>query len=178
VTGITRAATSIVAVSGPAASADTPRVPDAKPKAKGERFGRLVGAVLIAEGVLVAIIRFLGVVYLVASEAYAADRFRTPLPDFLPWLTSTVVVSFVLVWAGSFLRRNPSGAWREVGAAAQLDLIAAGFFNFVALYVAVSGLIRSPSSIEAALTWIVLGLTSLFVISGLVLDAGRGRSPD
>jgi hypothetical protein len=148
------------------------------PNTTRERLGLAVGATLITEGVLVAIVRFLAVVYVVASEAYSADRFRTPLPDFLPWVTSTVIVTFVLVWAGSFHRRNPSGAWREVGAAAQLDLTSAGFFNFVALYSAVSGLIRSPSSIEAALTWIVLGLTSLFVISGLVLDAGRGRSPD
>jgi hypothetical protein len=115
-------------------------------------------------------------VYVVASEAYNADRFHTPLSDLLSWAAITIGVSFVLVWAGSFLRRNPAGAWREVGTQAKLDLLAAGFFNFVALYVAVSGLIRSPSSTEGALTWVVLGLTSLFVISGLVLDGARGRT--
>lgn len=145
---------------------------------KAERVGRLVGALLVAEGALFAIVRFLALVYVVAREAYSADRFRTPLPDFLPWVVITVAVSFVLVWAGSFLRRNPAGAWREIGPPAQLDLLAAGFFNFVALYAGVSGLVQSPSSIEAALTWVVLGLTSFFVIVGLVLDARRGRSPD
>lgn len=140
------------------------------------RFGRLVGAILIAEGVLVAILRFLALVYVVASEAYSADRFRTPLPEFLPWVLITVVVSFVLLWAGSFLRRTPYGAWREVGLDARLDLIAACLLNIGALAWAMSGLARSPLTIEAALTWVALGVASLLAIVGLVRDAAHGRS--
>ena len=145
------------------------------PKAKGERSGRLVGATLITEGVLVAILRFLAVVYLVASEAYSADRFRTPLPNFLPWVTSTVVASVVLVWAGSFLR-PPEGAWADVGSAARVDLVAAFLLNAIALVWAVSGLAGSPSGVEASLTWIALGVASLLVIVGLVRDALVRRS--
>jgi hypothetical protein len=36
------------------------------------RFARFVGAILIAQGVLVAILRLLSFVYVVASEAYNA----------------------------------------------------------------------------------------------------------
>src|SRR4249919_2332302 len=89
---------------------DTHRVP----VARGARFGRVVGAILITEGVLVAILRFLSLVYVVASEAYNADRFRTPLSHFLPSVLISGAVAFALVWAGSFLRREPSGAWAQV----------------------------------------------------------------
>ena len=139
------------------------------PDTKGDWFGRMVGAILIAEGVLVAILRFLALVYVVASEAYAADRFRTPLPSFLPWVLITVAVSLVLVWAGSFFRRAPTGAWRSVGVNARIDLVAACLLNVAALVWAVIGLARSPSTVEASLTWIVLGLVSLLAI-------GRARS--
>jgi hypothetical protein len=148
------------------------------PDVKRERFGRLVGAILIAEGVLVAILRFLALVYVVASEAYNADRFRTPLPSFLPWVLITVAVSFALVWAGSFLRRAPEGAWAEVGLDARIDLVAACVLNVGALVRAVFGLARSPSSVEASLTSIALGVASLLVIVGLARDAGFRRSAD
>ena len=141
------------------------------PVTKDERVGRFVGATLITEGVLVAIVRFLALVYVVASEAYNADRFRTPLPDFLPWVLITVAVSFVLVWAGSFLRRTPTGAWREVGSAARIDLVAACLLNVAALVRAASGLARSPSTLEGLLTWIVLAVVSLVTIAGIVRDA-------
>jgi hypothetical protein len=141
------------------------------PVAKDERVGRVVGAVLITEGVLVAILRFLALVYVVASEAFNADRFRTPLPDFLPWVLITVAVSFVLVWAGSFLRRAPTGAWRDVGVYARLDLVAACLLNVGALLWAASGLARSPSTAEGWLTWIVLAVASLVTIAGIVRDA-------
>jgi hypothetical protein len=150
-----------------------PRVPETK----RERFGRLVGGILITEGVVVAIPRFLTLVYVVASEAYSADRFRTPLPDFIPWVLITVAVSGALVWAGSLLRRAPGGAWGEVGLAARIDLVAACLLNLAALAWAASGLRRSPSTIEGSLTWIALGLVSLLSIVGLVRDALR-RSAD
>ena len=140
------------------------------PVAKDERVGRLVGAILITEGVLVAILRFLALVYVVASEAFNADRFRTPLPDFLPWVLITVAVSFVLVWAGSFLRRAPTGAWRDVGVDARIDLVAACLLNVGALVWAVSGLARSPSAMEGWLTWIALAVASLVTIAGIVRD--------
>ena len=57
-------------------------------KDRGERFGLLVGAILVTEGVLVAILRFLALVYVVASEAYNADRFRTPLSHFIPGISA------------------------------------------------------------------------------------------
>jgi hypothetical protein len=143
-----------------------------------EPFGRLLGAILIAEGVLVAILRFLALVYVVASEAYNADRFRTPLPGFLPWVLITVAVSFVLVWAGSFFRRTPEGAWAEVGLSARVDLGVACLLNVGALAWAVSALARSPSTVEASMTWIALGVASFLTIVGLVRDATSHRSAD
>jgi hypothetical protein len=147
------------------------------PVAKNERVGRFVGAILITEGVLVAILRFLALVYVVASEAYNADRFRTPLPDLLPWVAITVAVSFVLVWAGSFLRRAPTGAWRDLGVDARIDLIAACLLNIGALVWAASGLVRSPSTAEGWITWIVLAAVSLLTIAGILRDA-LVRRPD
>jgi hypothetical protein len=141
------------------------------PVTRDERVGRAVGAILITEGVLVAILRFLALVYVVSSEAFNADRFRTPLPDFFPWVLVTVAVSFVLVWAGSFLRRAPSGAWRDVGIDARIDLIAACLLNVGALVWAAAGLGRSPSTVEGWLTWIVLAVASLATIAGIVRDA-------
>ncbi len=141
------------------------------PVAKDERVGRVVGAVLITEGVLVAILRFLALVYTVSSEAFNADRFRTPLPDFLPSVLITVAVSLVLVWAGSFLRRAPTGAWRDIGLDARIDLVAACLLNVGALLWAAAGLARSPSTVEGWLTWIVLAVASLATIAGIVRDA-------
>ncbi len=151
---------------------DTHRMPDAR----GGRFGRVVGAILITEGVLVAILRFLSLVYVLASEAYNADRFRTPLSHFLPSVLISGMVAFVLVWAGSFLRREPSGAWAEVGPAARVALVAACLLNVAALAAAVDGLVRSPATVEGSLAWIAIGLTSLVAIVGLVRDVVRGRA--
>jgi predicted transporter len=151
---------------------DTHRVPDAG----GERFGRIVGATLITEGVLVAILRFLSLVYVVASEAYNADRFRTPLSHYLPSVVITTVASIVLVWAGSFLRREPTGAWAEVGLNGRIALVAACLLNLAALATAVSGLIRSPATVEGALAWIAIAVLSVVVIAGLVRDVMRSRA--
>jgi predicted transporter len=150
-------------------------VPAAR-SARGGRFGRFVGAILITEGVLVAILRFLSLVYVVASEAYNADRFRTPLSNFLPWVLITIVVAFVLVWAGSFLRREPTGAWAEVGPAARVAIVAAGALNVAALATAVFGLAGSPATVEGALTWIAIAVASAVAILGIVRDVMRSRA--
>jgi uncharacterized membrane protein len=151
-------------------------VPDAGARANGERVGRLVGATLIAEGVLVAILRLLSLVYAVASEAYNADRFRTPLSNYLPWVLLSILVAFGLVWAGSFLRREPTGAWVDVGLDARVVLVVAGVLNLMVLVVAVSGLVRGPATVEGVLTWMAIVVTSLVVIAGLVMDVRRSRS--
>jgi hypothetical protein len=151
---------------------DTHRVP----AARSGRFGRFVGATLITEGVLVAILRFLSLVYVVASEAYNADRFRTPLSHFLPSVLIAAVAAFVLVWAGSFLRREPTGAWAEVGRDARVVLVAAGLINVAALATAVAGLMGSPATVEGALTWVVIAVSSVVAIVGLVRDVVRSRA--
>lgn len=150
---------------------DTHRVPDAR----GERFGRFAGALLITEGVLVAILRFISLVYVVASEAYNADRFRTPLSHHLPSVLVATVAAFALVWSGSFLRREPKGAWAAVGTDARVALVAAGLLNAAALTIAVSGMIRSPASVEELLAWVAIAATSGVVIVGLLRDALRSR---
>jgi len=132
---------------------------------------------LVTEGVLVAILRFLSFVYVVASEAYNADRFRTPMADFLPSLLIAAAATFVLIWAGSFLRREPAGAWAVVGLDARVALVAAGLLNVAALATAVEGLARSPATVEASLTWIAIAVVAVVVIIGLVLDIRRSRAP-
>jgi hypothetical protein len=152
-------------------------VPDAENDSK-ERLGRLVGSILIAEGLLIAILRFLALVYVVASQAYTADRFRTPLRSFIPWVVITTAASLALVWAGSFFRRAPDGAWSQIGLDARVDLIAALLLNVAALVWAVSGLIRSPSTPEASLTWVALVAMSFLVVVGLVRDMLRRPPAD
>ena len=151
---------------------DTHRVP----AARSGRFGRFVGAILITEGVLVAILRFLSLVYVVASEAYNADRFRTPLSHFLPSLLIAAAAAFVLVWAGSFLRREPTGAWADVGPVARVVLVASGLLNVAALGTAVAGLVASPATVEGALTWIAIAAAAVVAIVGLVRDVVRSRT--
>jgi len=154
----------IVIAPGPT---DTPRMLIAK----RAWVGRLVGAILIAEGIVVAILRLLTLVYTVASEAYSADRFRTPLPRFLPWVLISIGVTALLVWAGSLLRRAPEGAWAGVGVDARIDLAAACLLNVGALVSAALGLARSPSTVEGWLTWIAIALVSLGAVIGLARDA-------
>ena len=146
------------------------------PERRGGRFGLLVGAILITEGVLVAMLRFLSLVYVVASQAYNADRFRTPLSHFLPSVLIAGVVTFVLVWAGSFLRREPTGAWADVGTDARVVLVLAGVLNVASLARAVAGLIASPATVEGALAWIAITMTSVVAIAGLVRDVVRSRA--
>jgi hypothetical protein len=152
-------------------------VPDAENDSK-QRLSRLVGSILIAEGLLLAILRFLALVYVVASQAYTADRFRTPLRNFIPLVVITIAASLALVWAGSFLRRAPDGAWSRIGVHARVDLIAALLLNVAALVWAVSGLIRSPSTAEGSLMWVVLGAASLLVVVGLARDMRRRPPAD
>ena len=144
--------------------------------ARSGRIGRFVGAILITEGVFVAILRFLSLVYVVASEAYNADRFRTPLSHFLPSVLIAAVAAFVLVWAGSFLRREPTGAWAEVGRDARVVLVAAGLLNVAGLATAVAGLMGSPATLEGALTWVVIAVSSVVAIVGLVRDVVLSRA--
>jgi hypothetical protein len=138
---------------------------------KRARAGRLVGWILITEGVLVAIIRLVTIMYVLASEAYSADRFRTPRARLLLWFVFTVALSLALVWAGSFLRREPDGAWRRLGVGGRFDLAAASLFNLVALVWAVVGMVGSPATFEGWVTWIAIGVVTLLSIVGLVLDA-------
>src|SRR5207244_2454634 len=116
------------------------------------------GGIRMAEGVLVAIIRLVTIAYVLASEAYSADRFRTPRARLLLWLVVTVALSIALVWAGSLLNREPDGAWRRLGVLGRIDLAAACLFNLVALVRAVVGLADSPATAEGWVTWIVIGL--------------------
>jgi hypothetical protein len=87
-----------------------------------------------------------------------------------------MVVTFVLVWAGSFLRREPAGAWAQVGLNARIALVAACMLNVTALAIAVAGIVGLPATVEASLAWIAIGVTSLVVIVGLVRDVARSRA--
>ena len=80
------------------------------------------------------------------------------------------------MWAGSFLRREPAGAWAEVGRDARVVLVAAALLNVAALTAAVDGLARSPATVEGSLAWIAIVVTSVVAIVGLVRDVVRSRA--
>ena len=140
---------------------------------RGYRFSRFTGGLLIAEGVLVAAVRVITLVYVLAREAYVADRFRTPLPEFIPWLLTSIALVMTLVWAGALLVRTPDGAWREARVVGRVVLVAACAFNVAGIVWAASGLIRSPASVEGLVSWLVVGLASATAALGLICDAAR-----
>ncbi len=140
---------------------------------RADRFGRLAGGLLIAEGLVVAAARMITLVYVLAREAYVADRFRTPLPRLVPWLLTSAGLITVLVWAGSLMTRTPDGAWREARVVGRVVLIAALAANVGALVWTATGLIRSPATTEALASWLVIGLASATAAYGLIRDAVR-----
>ena len=138
---------------------------------RGDRFSRFVGGLLIAEGLVVVGQRAITLVYLLAREAYVADRFRTPLSSFIPWLLISVTLVTALVWAGSLLVRRPDGAWSEAGVMGRVVLVVACVANLTAFAWAVSGLIGSPASVEGLVSWLVIGLASATAVVGVVRNA-------
>lgn len=135
-----------------------------------------VGALLIAEGALVAAVRFFQLVYVVAGEAERSDRSRIPLPRLLPWLLATGVIVAILVGAGARFRRDPSGAWRGSRLVSRAMVVLAGLLNAVALARAVGALVRGPGTSEGLITAIIIAIASLSIIVGIVWDAaGRHR---
>ena len=140
---------------------------------RGDRLGRLAGGILIAEGLIVAAARVITLVYVLAREAYVADRFRTPLPRLVPWLLTSAGLIAVLVWAGSLMTRTPDGAWREARVVGRVVLLAALVANVGALVWTAIGSIRSPATIEALTSWLVVGLASAMVAYGLIRDVVR-----
>ena len=153
-------------------SMDTHRVP----AARSARLGRVVGATLITEGVLVAILRFLSLVYVVASEAYNADRFRTPLSHFLPSVIVATVAAFVLIgparsYAGNRRARGPTWGWMR--ASRSWPPVCSTSRRWPRPSLAWRHL-RPPS--RRALTWIAIAVTSVVVIVGLVRDVMQSRA--
>ena len=55
-------------------------------------------------------------------------------------------------------------------------LVAACLLNVAALAAAVDGLVRSPATVEGALAWIAIAVTSVVAIVGLVRDVVRSRA--
>ena len=96
------------------------------------------------------------------------DRFRTPLPEFIPWLLTSIALVTALVWAGSLLLREPDGAWSEVRVMGRVVLVAACVFNVAGFVWAASGLVRSPASVEGLASWLVVGLASATAALGLI----------
>jgi hypothetical protein len=166
----------------PTGVGDTSRMdPPAQP---GERFGLLVGGLLIAEGSLFAALRFLQVVYIIASEAGTSDRYRVPLPRFLPWLLITAAVVTVLVWAGAGFRRSPIGAWHTSGTLTRVMMVLAALLNVFVLVRSAWGLARGPGSGEGLIAWISMLALSAVVLAGIARDVlgvgatGSTEQPD
>ena len=130
-----------------------------------------VGAILITEGVLVAILRFLALVYSVSSEAFNADRFRTPLLGLPP---VGVDNGRGVVRAGVGRIVPPARADRrvaDVGATPASCWWPRACSTSERSWGGRRGLARSPSTVEGGLTWIVLAVSRRVVaIVGLVRD--------
>jgi hypothetical protein len=134
---------------------------------------RLVGAALIAEALLVAATRLLTLVYVVARQAYVADRFRSPLRDFAPWLLGSVAVVAVLLWAGTRFRTAPEGPWRGSGPATRVAMLAALALNVAACVRGVGGFAGSlDRGAQVLVAWGLLAAVCGGVSVGIVTTAG------
>jgi hypothetical protein len=78
------------------------------PTPPGKRLSRFASGNLFAEGGLVAAVRLLTFVYVLASEAYASDESHLPLTSFLPGLLGSITLVGVLLWAGSLRGGSPT----------------------------------------------------------------------
>jgi hypothetical protein len=139
-------------------------------------FGRTAGGILVAEGVLVLVHRFLLDVYFLAQEANHGDETHAPLPSFLPWLLAAAGAAAVVIWAGVQLRRTPPPAWPTARASARADLIAAGIANVALVVVAIAGLLRGPTEVLAYAAWASLAVLAAVAVAGLAVDALRPAS--
>ncbi len=137
-----------------------------------DRFGSLVGAGLIAEGLLVAIVRLLALVYALANEANVSDEAKAPARSFLPWLLVSAAIITVLLWAGVQLRRQPDGAWSVARTIGRLVLIAAALLNIVVAVRAVTALTSSNDlRAEAGVAWIAVLAVAATILVGMLRDA-------
>lgn len=136
-------------------------------------FGRIAGGILIAEGVLLLIHRFLLDLYFLAQEAYHGDETHAPLPAFLPWLLATLGVAAVVIWAGLQLRTTPPPAWPTAGIPARIDLIVAGLANIGLAVAGIAGLVRGPSEPLGYAGWGSLVVVGTIVAAALTMDALR-----
>jgi hypothetical protein len=139
-------------------------------------FGRAAGTVLVAEGVLVLIHRFLLDVYFLAQEANHGEETHAPLPSFLPWLLATVAAATVVIWAGLQLRTTPPSAWPVARSFARADLVAAGLANAALVVAGIAGLLRGPSEAWGYAGWGSLVLGGGVAVAGLLMDALHTRS--
>jgi hypothetical protein len=136
-------------------------------------FVRAAGGILIAEGVLVLVHRFLLDVYFLAQEANHGEETHAPLPSFLPWLLATAGAAAVVIWAGLQLRTTPPRAWPTARTLARVDLVAAGLVNVALVVAGIAGLVRGPTEVLAYGTWASLAIVAAIVVTGLAVDALR-----
>jgi hypothetical protein len=134
-------------------------------------FVRFAGGVLVFEGVMVVIHRFLIDLYLLASEVNHSDESHVPLTTFLPLIAATAAVATVLIWAGAQLRRYPPSAWRSATASARVDLVLAALCNLAIAGVGIAGLVRGPAGALGAAGWSAATLSGVVSLAGLARDA-------
>lgn len=134
---------------------------------------RLVGAALITEALLVVAARLLTFVYVIARETYLADRFRTPLSAFVPWLLASLAVVAVLLWGGVRFRLAPEAPWRSARFTGRVAMIGALGVNAATLVRAVIGFLTSfDRGAQVLVAWALLGLVCGAVCFGMVRTAG------
>jgi hypothetical protein len=144
----------------------------------GDGFARLVGAILVAQAVLVGVSRLLTLVYVVAGQVYRPDEEHVARSAYLPYVLSAIAFVAILGWAGGQLRSTPGGAWRAGRVPARVDLVLAALLNAVVLGWAIVELIHAgrhaPEGIAA---WAVAAAVTLAVLAGMIRDAAGLARP-
>ncbi len=133
---------------------------------------RLAGAVLIAEGSLWVVLRFLTVVYVVATQSNHSDELRTPGWELVLWLFPTFAVGALGVWTGVLLRRADP-AWSSSRWPGRAALVVTGLANAGLAVLAVFGVVRGGGA-EARVSWLIVAVGAAVVVAGLVKDAAAG----
>jgi len=128
------------------------------------RLERLAGTLLVVQGSIWFALRFLTLVYFVATEADVSDEQHQPLSVYGEWFLISAAVLVVAIVAGLALRRGERPRWPGVAALALAALV-----NAYALFLSVRGAVQQdPFSAEGLAAWLIVGAVALVILAGIL----------
>ena len=140
----------------------------------GPKIVRLAGTLLIVEGSIWFILRFLTLTYFVAAEAYQSDETHQPIGLFALWLLVSVVMFAVALVGGLGLRRGSDRRWPLLTSLAVSALI-----NVVVVVLSVVGVVSEERfSVESTVVWVLLAGMAIVILAGIGRFAMPARVPD